>query len=190
MGMWLLQESRRQWAKAGKNYSYDELTNLASMAPALQSFVSVGDNRFLAPVNMVECIRSFCREARQPVPQTDGEIVRCILESLALEYRWGMEKLRDLSGRALPVIHIIGGGSRNQLLNQFTADATGCEVTAGPVEATAIGNILLQAIALGELSSLQKGRALVRHSVDVTIYQPNSRSPWDEVYSRYLTLRK
>jgi rhamnulokinase len=190
MGMWLLQESRRQWAKAGKNYSYDELTNLASMAPALQSFVSVGDNRFLAPVNMVECIRSFCREARQPVPQTDGEIVRCILESLALEYHWGMEKLRELSSRALPIIHIIGGGSRNRLLNQFTADATGCEVIAGPVEATAIGNILIQAIALGQLSSLPEGRALVQRSFDVTTYQPNKHSTWNDAYSRYLALRK
>ena len=189
-GMWLLQESRRQWAKAGANYSYNELTNLAADAPALRSHVFIGDNRFLAPGDMVERIQEFCHETNQPVPGTKAEIVRCILESLALEYRWGMEKLRELSGRALPVIHIIGGGSRNQLLNQFTADATGCEVTAGPVEATAIGNILLQAIALGELSSLQKGRALVRHSVDVTIYQPNSRSPWDEAYSRYLTLRK
>jgi rhamnulokinase len=111
IGMWLLQECRRQWVKAGKNYSYGELTNLASTAPALQSFVSVGDNRFLAPANMVECIQSFCLETRQPVPQTDGEIVRCNLESLTLEYRWGMEKLRELSGRALPVIHITGGGS-------------------------------------------------------------------------------
>jgi rhamnulokinase len=190
MGMWLLQECRRQWAKAGRNHSYEELTNLAGEAPALQSVISVGDDRFLAPANMVECMQSFCRETRQPVPQTDGEIVRCILESLALEYRWGTEKLRELSGRTLPVIHIIGGGSRNRLLNQFTADATGCEVIAGPVEATAIGNILIQAIALGKLSSLTEGRALVRRSFDVTTYQPKNRSPWDEAYSRYLAVRK
>jgi rhamnulokinase len=159
MGLWLLQESRRQWAKAGRNYSYDDLTNLAGEAPAFQSLISVSDNRFLAPANMVECIQSFCYETGQSTPQTDGEVVRCILESLALEYRWGTEKLRELSGRTLPVIHVIGGGSRNRLLNQFTADATGCEVIAGPVEATAIGNILLQAIALGELSSLEEGSA-------------------------------
>jgi rhamnulokinase len=190
MGLWLLQESRRQWAKTGKNYSYEELTNLAGEAPALQSLISAGDNRFLAPPNMVECIQSFCHETGQPVPQTDGEIVRCILESLALEYRWGTEKLRELSGRALPVIHIIGGGSRNLLLNQFTADATSCEVIAGPVEATAIGNILIQAIALGQLSSLMEGRALVRRSFDVATYQPNNCSPWDEAYNRYLALRR
>jgi rhamnulokinase len=190
MGMWLLQESRRQWAKSGKNYSYEELTNLAGKAPALKSLISVGDNRFLAPADMVGCVQSFCRETGQSIPQTVGEIVRCILESLALEYRWGAEKLCELSGRDLLIIHIIGGGSRNQLLNQFTADAASREVVAGPVEATAIGNILIQAIALGQLSSLSEGRALVRRSFDMTTYQPKNRSPWDEAYSRYLALRK
>jgi len=190
MGMWLLQECRRQWVKAGRKYSYDDLTNLASEAPAFQSLVFVDDNRFLAPANMVTCIQTFCRETGQPVPQTDGEIVRCILESLALEYRWGTEKLCELSGKRLPIIHVIGGGSRNWLLNQFTADATGCEVIAGPVEAAAIGNILLQAIALGDLTSLQEGRDLVRCSFDVIAYRPKNRFPWDEAYSRYLALRK
>ena len=190
MGMWLLQESRRQWAKAGKNYSYDDLTNLAAEAAALQSFIFVGDDRFLAPGEMVERIQAFCGETNQRVPQSDAEVVRCILESLALEYRWGTEKLRELSGKALPVIHIIGGGSRNRLLNQLTADATGCEVIAGPVEATAIGNILLQAIALRSLSSLNEGRALVLRSFDVTSYEPRPSSAWDEAYNRYLALRK
>jgi rhamnulokinase len=190
MGMWLLQESRRQWAKAGKNYSYDDLTNLAAEAPALKSFVSVADNRFLAPGHMVERIQGFCSETNQPVPQTHAEVVRCILESLALEYRWGTEKLRELSGKTLPVIHIIGGGSRNRLLNQFTADVTGCRVIAGPVEATAIGNVLLQAIGLRHLSSLDEGRALVLRSFDVTSYEPQTSAAWDEAYNRYLTLRK
>jgi rhamnulokinase len=190
MGMWLLQESRRQWAKTGQSYTYDELTRLAEETPARKSFILVDDHRFLAPGNMVERIQSFCRETNQPVPQTHAEVVRCILESLALEYRWGTEKFRELSDKVLPVIHIIGGGSRNRLLNQFTADATGCEVIAGPVEATAIGNILLQAIALGQVSSLTDGRALIRRSFDVTAYHPQNHLAWDEAYSRYLTLRK
>jgi rhamnulokinase len=190
MGMWLLQESRRQWAKAGKSYTYEDLTNLAAEAPAFKSFVFVGDDRFLAPGSMVERIQDYCRETGQPIPQSDAAIVRCVMESLALEYRWGTEKLRDLSGKALPVIHIIGGGSRNRLLNQFTANATGCIVIAGPVEATAIGNILLQAIALGHLSSLEEGRALVHRSFDVTSYEPQDQSPWDEAYNRYLALRR
>jgi rhamnulokinase len=190
MGMWLLQECRHQWAKAGKSYSYDELTNLAAEAPALKSFVFVGDNRFLAPSHMVERIQAFCSETNQPIPPSHAEVVRCILESLALEYRWGTEKLRELSGKALPVIHIIGGGSRNRLLNEFTADATGCQVIAGPVEATAIGNILLQAIGLRHISSLDEGRALVLRSFDVTSYEPRTSAAWDEAYNRYLTLRK
>jgi rhamnulokinase len=190
MGMWLLEESRRQWARAGESYSYDELTGLAAAGPALKSLVDVNDHRFLAPGDMVDRIQIFCREARQSVPQNPAEVVRCILESLALEYRWATKKLRELSGKVLPVIHIIGGGSRNRLLNQFTADATGCEVIAGPVEATAIGNILLQSIATGHLSSLSEGRALVRHSFEVSSYQPQKRSTWDEAYSRYLALRR
>jgi len=190
MGMWLLQECRRQWARAGKRYSYDDLTNLAAEAPALKSFVYVGDDRFLPPGDMVERIQAFCLETNQSAPQSDAEVVRCILESLALEYRWSTEKLRELSGKTLAVIHIIGGGSRNRLLNQFTADATGRQVMAGPVEATAIGNILLQAIGLGHLPSLDQGRALVRRSFDVTSYEPRSSAAWDEAYNRYLALRK
>jgi rhamnulokinase len=190
MGMWLLQECRRQWAKAGKNYTYDELTNLAAEAPAHKSFIFVGDDRFLAPGDMAERIQVFCRETDQPVPKTRSEVVRCILESLALEYRWSTEKLRELSGKSLPTIHIIGGGSRNRMLNQFTANVTGCQVIAGPIEATAIGNILLQAVALRHLSSLAEGRALVRRSFDMTSFEPQNSSAWAEVYNRYLTLRK
>src|SRR5215216_6197763 len=128
---------------------------------------------------MVERLQGFCAETHQPVPQSDAEVVRCILESLALEYRWGTEKLHELSGKRLAVIHIIGGGSRNHLLNQFTADATGCEVIAGPVEATAIGNILMQAIGLQHLSSLEEGRALVNRSFCVVSFTPKTSSAWD-----------
>jgi rhamnulokinase len=189
MGMWLLQESRRDWSNAGKLYSYDNLISLATEAPPLRSFVSIGDQRFQSPKNMVWRIQEFCRETDQPVPQTEGEIVRCILESLALEYRWNIEKLRQLTGKSFPVIHIIGGGSRNRLLNQFTADATGCMVIAGPVEATAIGNILVQAIALGYLPSLAEARALVRRSFGLTTYQPGDTSRQEEAYRRYIQLR-
>lgn len=139
---------------------------------------------------MVDRIQAFCREIGQSVPQTSAEVVGCVLESLALEYRRGMEKLRELSGKSLAVIHILGGGSRNRLLNQLTADATGCEVIAGSVEATAIRSILLQAIALGHLSSLWEGRVLVRRSFDVRTYQPYNLSPGDEAYGRYLALPK
>jgi rhamnulokinase len=138
---------------------------------------------------MVSRIQTFCRATGQIVPDTRGEVIRCILESLALEYRWVAERLDELVARPLPTLHIIGGGSRNRLLNQFAANATGRTVVAGPVEATAIGNLLVQAIALGHLADLSEARALVRHSHKVESYEPTDAAAWDEAYERYLTLR-
>jgi rhamnulokinase len=137
---------------------------------------------------MVSRIQTFCHETRQTVPETKGEIIRCVLESLALEYRQVSEKLDEMVGHHLPVIHILGGGSQNRLLNQFAADATGRRVIAGPVEATAIGNILVQALALGHIATLSEARAVVRSSFDVETFEPRDTSVWDGVYERYLAL--
>ena len=188
MGMWLVQECRREWALQGQIYSYDDLTTLARLSPPLISLITPGDDRFLAPGKMIERIQEFCTQTNQAVPTSVGSVIRCILESLALEYRWVAEKLQELAGVPLPVIHIIGGGSRNLLLNQFTADATGCTVVAGPVEATAIGNILTQALALGQINSILEGRELVRQSFDVTTFQPTNRQVWDDAYQRFRKL--
>lgn len=185
MGMWLLEECRREWGRAGLAYSYAELLSRAETASPLHSLIHPGDERFLAPGDMVSRIQAFCRSSGQPVPETPGEIVRCILESLALEYRRVLDELEELYRRPLRVIHIIGGGSQNSLLNQFTADATGRLVTAGPVEATAIGNILAQALATGEIQSLAAGRALVRRSFGVVDYVPGDGEPWDAAFTRY-----
>jgi rhamnulokinase len=133
-------------------------------------------------------IQRFCRETGQIVPQTTGEIVRCVLESLALEYRRVAECLDELVGRRLSIVHIIGGGSQNWLLNQFAADATGRTVVAGPVEATAIGNVLVQGLALGHISSLAEGRELVRRSFELTTFVPRDTAAWDDAYQRYLAL--
>ena len=190
MGLWLVQECRRDWARAGLSYTYNELTTMASEAPAFMAFVDSGDARFLHPGDMVSRLQDYCRETGQPIPETPSAIIRCCLESLALEYRWVAESLEKLLGRSLPVIHIIGGGSQNSLLNQFTADATGREVVAGPVEATAIGNLLVQALGLGWLSSLPEARALVRHSFDVVHYLPRDHHAWEAAYSNYLKLKK
>jgi rhamnulokinase len=188
MGMWLLQESRREWSRQGKTYSYDDLTRMAAEAPAFGSLVNPGDARFLGPDGMPGRIQAYCRLTGQPVPQGESQIARCILESLALEYRRVAGLLEALHGRRLPVIHIIGGGSRNRLLNQFTANATGCQVVAGPVEATAIGNILAQMLALGHIATSAEGRALVRRSFDVTAFEPGDKSGWDAAYERYLKI--
>lgn len=189
MGLWLVQECRREWMQAGLSYSYNELTSLASTAPAFKAFVDPGDERFLHPGNMVERIQCYCQETGQAIPETHAAIVRCCLESLALEYRWVAEHLEKFLGHSLPVIHIIGGGSQNTLLNQFTANATGCEVITGPVEATAIGNLLIQALGLGLVSSLSEARSIVRNSCDVNYFHPMDRKIWEEAYSAYLKLK-
>jgi rhamnulokinase len=195
MGLWLVQECRREWSQSGKTYSYGELSRMAAAVPTTEhqkpgasGLVSLSGSRFLAPGDMVSRIQAFCHETRQPVPETKGEVIRCILESLALEYRQVAEKLDDMVGHYLPVIHVLGGGSQNRLLNQFAADATGRTIVAGPVEATAIGNILVQALALGHIATLSEARDLVRRSFDVDTYEPRNTAAWDEAYTRYLRL--
>lgn len=163
------------------------------MAAASESFgpiIDPADNRFLAPENMPEAIHQFCRDTDQPFPGSKGGVVRCILESLALEYRWVAERLEELSGRQLNKIHIIGGGSYNRLLNQLAADATSRVVETGVVEATAIGNALVQAKAMGNLDSISEGREIVRQSFEREIYEPRSLLDWDTAYEKYLMIRK
>ena len=186
MGLWLVQECRREWAQAGEELSWDDLTRMAAEAEPFGGLVDPDDSRFLPPGDMPKRIQSYCAETGQPVPQSKGAIVRCTLESLALKYRWVLERLEEMLGRELPIIHIIGGGSKNWLLNQLTADATGRPVVAGPDEATSIGNILMQALALRHIASLEEGRELVRRSFEMTTYEPRDPARWDEAYARFL----
>ena len=188
MGLWLVQECRRFWRDHGQNLGYDEIIHLAAEARSFLAVVNPNADLFFHPGDMPEKIRKFCAESGQPVPQTKGEIVRVALESLALKYRHLLEHLEELVGKRLDPIHIIGGGTMNRLLNQFTADCTGRTVVAGPAEATAIGNVLMQAIALGHLGSLAEARAVVRKSFDVEIYYPASSAGWDEAYAKLLKL--
>jgi rhamnulokinase len=185
-GLWLLQECRRTWARQGEKLSYDDLTQMATEADPLQSIVDSDYGEFLKPGDMPARIRAFCQMTDQPVPQSKGAVVRCALESLALKYRWGLERLEEILGHRLEPIHIVGGGAQNYLLNQFTADATGRQVVTGPVEATATGNIITQAMALGHIASLEEGRQVVRNSFDVVTYEPTSQSKWEEAYGRFL----
>jgi rhamnulokinase len=188
MGLWLVQECRRFWRDHGQNLGYDEITHLAAEARPFLAVVNPNADLFFHPGDMPEKIRKFCAESGQPVPQTKGEIVRVALESLALKYRHLLEHLEELVGKRLDPIHIIGGGTMNRLLNQFTADCTGRTVVTGPAEATAIGNVLMQAIALGHLGSLAEARAVVRKSFDVESYYPASSAGWDEAYAKLLKL--
>jgi rhamnulokinase len=189
VGLWILQECRRIWEMNGQPYSYNELTQLAASAPPLRAFINVAESRFMQPGEMITRIQAFCRSTDQPVPETPAEITRCVLESLALEYRYVADQISSLLERSLPVIHIIGGGSRNALLNQLTANATGRKVVAGPVEATAIGNILVQAIAAGQINSLAEARVIVRNSFESSIFEPRSVVQWSDAYQRYLNLK-
>ena len=189
MGLWLVQECRREWSRQGNEYTYDDLTRLAAAVPAFGPIIVPSAATFLHPGPMSTRIQAFCSQTNQPVPQSHGEIIRCALESLALEYRWVAERLDRLTGQRIDTIHIIGGGSRNRLLNQLTANATARTVIAGPVEATAIGNLLVQAIALGHLGSLAEARAVVRRSFEVNVYEAGDAAPWDEAYQRYCQLK-
>jgi rhamnulokinase len=185
MGMWLLQQSRAEWAEAGRQYSYDQLTALAADTPAFGPFVQPNEDVFLSPGGMVGRVQQFCASHGQAVPHSEAQVARCILESLALEYRRVASQLDELAGRDSSIIHIVGGGARNWLLNQFTADCTRKTVVAGPVEATGAGNILVQAIALGHISGLPEGREIIRSSFTPQVYSPGEPSGWDAAYAKF-----
>jgi rhamnulokinase len=190
MGLWLVQQCKRSFETGGKKVEYADLVRLAKAAPALRSLVDANDARFLNPPDMPAAIQSFCRETGQPVPESKADLIRCALESLALKYQAVLECLEEVSGKRVEVIHIVGGGSRNELLNQFTADACNRPVLAGPVEATDIGNVLVQARACGEIGSLAELRAVVRNSYVVRTYEPKRSqvAAWQTARGRFAEL--
>jgi rhamnulokinase len=187
-GMWVVQECRRTWAQQGEDLSWDDLTRLAGQAPAFGALINPDDPLFLSPGDMPARMREFCLRTGQTAPETKGAIIRSALESLALKYRWVIEKAEMLIERPITTVHIVGGGTQNRLLNQFAADATGRAVVTGPIEATAIGNILMQMLAMGQIGSLQEGREVVRRSFPVETYQPQNTAAWDEAFGRFETL--
>ncbi len=187
-GLWLVQECRRIWAGQGEELSFAELTRLAGEAPPFTALLDPDDAAFLSPGDMPARIREYAGRTGQATPASKGANVRTALESLALKYRWVIDRLEELIGQPVSVVHIVGGGTQNRLLNQFAANATGRPVVTGPVEATAIGNVLMQMLAVGQIGSLQEGRELVRRSFSVETYEPQERVAWDEAYGRYLEL--
>ena len=188
MGLWLVQECRRTWAQAGDEMSYDQITQLAEGAKPFTALIDPDDDAFLPPGDMPSRILDYCKNTGQPPPSNEGEILRCALESLALKYRWVLEKLEVVHGRTIDVIHIVGGGAQNQTLCQFTADATATPVIAGPIEATAIGNIAVQAIACGLIGSISEAREVIRRSFNVITYEPQGSARWDEPYELFLKI--
>ncbi len=188
MGLWLLQECRRTWARQGEEFSWDELTQMGARADPFQPVIDPDYGGFLKPGDMPVRIQAYCQTTNQSVPQSKGAIIRCALESIALKYRWVLERVEEMLGRRLEPLHIVGGGTQNRLLSQLTADAIGRQVIAGPIEATATGNIIMQAMALGHLASLEEGREVVRNSFEVTSYEPVTGAGWDDAYAHFLSV--
>jgi rhamnulokinase len=185
MGLWLVQECRRTWERASMSYGYDELMRLAEAAPPFAAVVDPDDTSFILPPNMPAALADFCRKSGQAPPSEPGVVVRCAVESLALRYRWVLGRLEELLGRRLDVIHIVGGGCQNTLLCQLTADACDRTVLAGPVEATALGNVLVQAMGLGLVGGLAEAREVVRRSFEVRTYSPRNPEAWHAPYERF-----
>lgn len=188
VGLWVVQECRREWAREGYEYGYDDLTKMAQEAEPLECLINPVAPQFVKPGLMPQKITNYCRETNQPLPKTHGEILRCILDSLALKYHEVLREIVGITGQEPKYLHIVGGGSKNELLNQLTANAAQVSVFAGPSEATAIGNILVQAVALGHLGSLADLRRVVRQSFPVTLYRPEDAPTWMKAYERFQKL--
>jgi len=185
VGLWILQECKRDWEKLDKHFDYATLTKLAAEAPPFVSLINPTDPRFLAPDNMPAKIVEFCKETGQRTPVSTGAFVRCVLESLALFYRVTLRQLEMLTSRRIEKLHIVGGGSQNLLLNQFAANSLQIPVIIGPTECTALGNVLVQAIALGHLPSLAAAREVVRNSFEVKTLKPQAVVEWDAAFDRF-----
>jgi rhamnulokinase len=186
-GLWLVQQCRAAWASE-QEYDWEQLMTMAEESPARTCLIDPDDARFVAPRDMPVEIQQYCQESSQTVPETKGAMIRCALESLALRYRMVLEMLEDLTGQSIEAIHIVGGGSRNRLLCQMTADACNRTVIAGPVEATAIGNLMMQLVAAGAVASISEAREVVRASFEVEQYIPSDPEAWHEAADRFAGL--
>lgn len=187
-GLWIVQECQRQWASEGHEYSWTKLIIASKAAHAGRSFIDPDAPEFQAQCDMPRAIRDYCQSTGQPVPESVGEIVRCAFESLSLKYRSVLESLRRLTGRPLSTIRVVGGGGLNMALCQMTADVCRCQVVSGPSEASALGNIMLQAVATGHLADVSSGRAAIAESVQCSVFDPHRSDRWDQAYARFLSL--
>ena len=188
MGLWLADQCRATWRARGVDYSFAQLTAMVESAAPFKAFIEPDDPLFLPPGDMPTRISDYCRRTGQPLPESDAEVMATVYVSLAYKYRYVLEQLIAVSGRSVEVLHIIGGGSRNALLNQMTANAIGRPVLAGPAEATATGNAIVQLIAIGELGSVGEARALLSQSDENRRYEPQDNIAWDEHYPRFCAL--
>jgi len=184
-GLWLVQECRRAWNQAGRDWDWEDLNGLSAAAKPLVSFINPDAPDFLAPDDMPEAVRQFCQKTGQPVPADEGAVLRCALESIAMKFRQVFGMCEELAGGRIETIHIVGGGTQNRQLCQAAADACGRRVVAGPIEATATGNVMMQAVATGEVGSIAEAREVIRNSFDVEEYEPRNTAQWDETYEKF-----
>lgn len=187
-GLWIVQECLRQWASEGRNLTWDEVASAAGAAKAFQSLIDPDAPGFQAQCDMPRAIGQYCAASGQRAPETPGEMARCAFESLSLKYRSVLESLRKLTRRGLGTIRVVGGGGLNTVLCQMTADACGCQVVSGPSEASALGNVMLQAVAAGHLNSVRAGRAAIAKSAQSSVFDPHRSDRWDEAYARFRLL--
>jgi rhamnulokinase len=185
-GLWLVQECRRVWNQSGRNWGWEDLNKLSAAAKPLASFINPDATDFLAPENMPAAIRAFCQRTGQPAPADEGAVLRCALDSIAMKFRHVLGMCEELAGGRIETIHIVGGGTQNRLLCQAGADASGRRVVAGPIEATAIGNVMMQAVATGDVGSIAEAREVIRRSFEVEEYEPKNTAAWDEAFERFL----
>jgi rhamnulokinase len=181
MGMWLMQQLRKSWKKGNEIISYDEMTKLAADAQPFKCIINPDDISFYNPKDMQEAIKHYCVKHNLNIPETKSEYIRCVLESLAFKYKNMIESINNITDKKIEQLHIVGGGSRNEFLNQLAADACGIPVVAGPVEATALGNILVQAITKGKISSLAAARKIVADSFSIKTFSPKNSSAWENL---------
>lgn len=184
-GMWLLQECRRIWNLAGKNLDWEDMNKMAAAAKPHVSFINPDAAEFAAPTNMPEVICDYCKSTAQTVPADEGAILRCVLDSLAMRFRQVLAMCEEISGQRIKTIHIVGGGTQNRQLCQLAADACGRRVLAGPIEATAIGNLMVQAVADGDVADLAQAREVIARSFEMDEYHPKDTAAWDDAYERF-----
>ena len=189
-GLWLIQETRRDLEKTDRKYSYNELEMLARESESFRSFIDPDAPELSAHGNLPDKIRAYCKSTNQPVPETVGQVVRCIYESLALKYRLALEQISQCTGKKFDVLHLMGGGTKDGFLCELSAQSLGIPVIAGPVEATALGNIILQLIALGEIESIEEGRKIIRDTEKVKIFEKEHTPDWDEAFGRFCEIIK
>jgi len=185
-GMWLLEQCRKEWEEAGRAYSYPEIVAMSGSVKGFQSLIDPDDACFANPESMTEAIVTYCQKTDQKAPESDEQFIRCIFDSLALKYRYILNRLQKMAPFPIEKLHVIGGGSKNKLLNQATANSIGIPVVAGPSEATAIGNFMIQAKGIGLFNSLQEIRTVIRNSVELETFYPQDTELWDIAYQRFI----